>query len=341
MAVIETRLTRRFELETPLLLAPMALAAGGALAAEWARAGGLGLLGGGYCDPDWVAREWGLGLDLLGDDAAARARLGCGFISWKLEQDSRAFDWLLDQAVRPSAVMLSFGDAGRWGQRLAQSGVPLIVQIQRMEQLDAALAAGAAVIVAQGVEAGGHGMRAALGRGTFTLVPEIADRLSAVSPETMLVGAGGVSDGRGVAALLALGADGALIGSRAWATDESLAAGWAKQAACEAGGDDTMRSSIFDILRRKDWPEPFDFRALRNGLHRQWEGREGELAADPAAAIAQYAAGMARGDPEAGHVTVGEAVGLIGDVLPAGVLVRRITQEARRDIGQLARVAIV
>jgi nitronate monooxygenase len=322
---MHTRLTQQFGLTTPIALAPMALASGGALAAACANAGALGLLGGGYGDLTWVQREHALALSLL---PPAAARLGCGFITWKLDEDASALDWLLDQPHTPAALMLSFGDPRPYAARIRQRGVPVICQIQQLAQLPACLEAGAAIIVAQGTEAGGHGMNALNGRGTFSLVPEVADALAAQSPNTLLVAAGGIADGRGMAAALMLGADGVLLGSRLWASAESLAAAGAVKAALAASGDDTARSPVFDILRRKHWPAPYDFRALRNGLHRQWETRVDELRGAPDAARADYDAGVAAGDFARAHVTVGEAVGLMHDAPPAAELIRRITSQA-------------
>jgi nitronate monooxygenase len=322
---MHTRLTQQFGLTTPIALAPMALASGGALAAACANAGALGLLGGGYGDLTWVQREHALALSLL---PPAAARLGCGFITWKLDEDASALDWLLDQPHTPAALMLSFGDPRPYAERIRQRGVPVICQIQQLAQLPACLEAGADVIVAQGTEAGGHGMNALNGRGTFSLVPEVADALAAQSPNTLLVAAGGIADGRGMAAALMLGADGVLLGSRLWASAESLAAAGAVKAALAASGDDTARSPVFDILRRKHWPAPFDFRALRNGLHRRWEARVDELRGAPDAARADYDAGVAAGDFARAHVTVGEAVGLMHDAPPAAELIRRITSQA-------------
>jgi nitronate monooxygenase len=322
---MQTRFSTAFRLTTPIALAPMALAAGGALAAACANAGALGLLGGGYGDLPWVQREHALALRLMPD---AAPRLGCGFITWKLDEDASALDWLLDQAHTPAALMLSFGDPRPYAARLAARGVPLICQIQQLAQLPACLEAGAAVIVAQGAEAGGHGMNSLNGRSSFSLVPELADALAARSPHTLLLAAGGIADGRGLAAARVLGADGVLLGSRLWASAESLASAGAVNAALAASGDDTARSAVFDILRRKHWPAPYDFRALRNGLHRQWEARVDALRAAPDAARADYDAGVAAADFDRAHVTVGEAVGLMHDAPPAAELIRRITAQA-------------
>src|SRR5690606_34688686 len=148
-----SRFAHRFALDAPIALAPMALATGGALAAACARAGVLGLVGGGYGELAWTQREYRLALE-----QGPRERIGCGFITWKLDEDASALDWALEQ--RPRAVMLSFGDPRPYAARIARSGATLICQVQRMEQVPQALEAGAQVIVAQGGEAGGHGMNA-------------------------------------------------------------------------------------------------------------------------------------------------------------------------------------
>lgn len=324
---LNTRFTQRFELNTPIALAPMALATGGALAAACAQAGALSLVGGGYGDLAWTQREYALAMELLKDDATSHARLGCGFITWKLDENAQALDWVLTQ--KPCAIMLSFGNPRPYAARIQAAGAQLICQVQRLDQVPHAIEAGAAVIVAQGGEAGGHGANALEGRSTFTLVPEIADYLAAHAPDTLLLAAGGVADGRGLAAALMLGADGALIGSRLWATTESLAATGAKTQATHTSGDGTARSEVFDILRRKNWPAPYDFRAIRNDLHRALESDIPGLKAKPDAARTDYDAGVKAADFTRAHATVGESVGLITDIPSAGDLIGRITQHAK------------
>ena len=224
--------------------------------------------------------------------------------------------------------MLSFGDPRPYAARIQAAGARLICQVQRLDQVPLAIEAGAYVIVAQGGEAGGHGANALEGRSTFTLVPEIADHLAQHSADTLLLAAGGVADGRGLAAALMLGADGALVGSRLWATAESLAAEGAKTQATHTNGDGTARSAVFDILRRKSWPSPYDFRAIRNDLHRQLEVNIDALRANPDTARANYDAGVKAGDFTRAHATVGEGVGLITDTPRAGDLIARMTQQA-------------
>ena len=324
---MNTRFTALFGLSTPIALAPMALASGGALAAACAQAGALGLVGGGYGDLAWTSREYTLAC-ALAQTACVLPRIGIGFITWKLDEDASALDWALAQAHPPVAVMLSFGNALLYVPRIRAAGAKLILQIQRVEQAQAAVEAGADVIVAQGSEAGGHGMNALNGRSSMTLVPELADWLAGHAPQTLLLAAGGIADGRTLAAGLMLGADGALVGSRLWASQESLAAAGAKNQAVALNGDDTARSEVFDVLRRKNWPAPYDFRAIRNDLHKAWESRVPSLKAAPEAARADYDAGVKAGDFSRAHATAGEAIGLIRDIPPASAMVQKMNADA-------------
>lgn len=333
--MIRTRLTERLGLDLPLMLAPMALAGGGELAAACAEAGAFGLVGGGYGELAWTRREWDIAARRLANTAAAQ-RVGCGFITWKLDQDASALDWVLDQPLAPKAIFLSFGDPRPYAERIRAAGARLICQVQFLDQVPQAIEAGAEIIVAQGGAAGGHGATAATARSTMVFVPEVADWLATNAPEVLLLGAGGIADGRGLAALLMLGADGALLGSRLWATAEGLAPATAKELAACTDGDGTARSAIFDVLRRKDWPAEYDFRALRNALHREWEGREAELRADPDSARAAFDAAVATGDFTGANVTVGEATGLIRDVPGAGEVLRRIAAEAEARLAMSA-----
>ena len=325
------RFADHFDLKIPLALAPMALASGGELASACAQAGTLGLVGGGYGDLEWTSREYQMAVDAIGDNAAAMKRLGCGFISWKLAENSDALDWLINNH-RPAAVMLSFGDPRPFSKRIIDSGASLICQVHSLKDLPLAVEAGAKIIVAQGTEAGGHGATQERGRGTFSFISETADWLAAHAPGTYLLGAGGIADGRGLAAAMVLGADGAMMGSRFWATKESLANPQAKTVATQTDGDNTARSSVFDILRRKNWPESFDFRAIRNDLYRQWEGRIDALKNDPEEGRAAYDDGVRQADFNRAHIGIGESAGMISNVPDAATLIGDIESEMKRAV---------
>jgi nitronate monooxygenase len=313
-----TRLTERFGLRAPIVSAPMAMAAGGRLAAAVSRAGGLGFIGGGYGDAAWIEAQMA---------EAGNVAVGCGLITWALERrEAEApglFEWVL--ARSPAGVFLSFGDPAPFAARARAAGVPVFVQVQSLCGAREALAAGADVIVAQGTEAGGHGAT----RGTMSLVPEVVD---AVGDRAIVLAAGGIADGRGLAAALMLGADGVLVGTRFWAAEEALVAPGFQAAAVAADGDRTLRSSLPDIARGLDWPAPYTIRTLRNGWTGQWEGVPGGPASD--AARAAYASAVAEGDAERAPAIAGEAVGLIHAVEPAEAIVARMTEEAREALAR-------
>src|SRR5580692_979494 len=143
---ITNRLTQTLGIEHPVLLAPMDVVSGGRLAAAVSQAGGLGLLGGGYGDGDWIDREW---------ERAGNARIGCGFITWSLTKRPQVLERAL--AHRPAAIMLSFGDPRPFAPAIHDAGARLICKVQTVSQAHEAAEAGADIIVAQGTEAGGHG----------------------------------------------------------------------------------------------------------------------------------------------------------------------------------------
>ena len=228
---------------------------------------------------------------------------------------------------QPAAIMLSFGDLEPFAERIHAAGVPLIAQVQTVERARLALDAGAQILVAQGSEAGGHGMTA---RTTFTLVPEVADLAAERAPETLVLAAGGVADGRGLAAALMLGADGVVVGTRFWASLEALVSPRAQQRAIGASGDNTYRTRVYDYVRQLDWAPEYNERALSNPFVDGWHGNEAELQASLPEVIRTYQAAVAAEDVEAVAILIGESIGLIHAVRPAGDIVADIAAEAGR-----------
>jgi len=316
---LRTRLTDRLGIEHPILLAPMNVFTGGKLAAAVSNAGGLGLIGGGYGDAEWLEREFA---------AAGDARVGCGFITWSMARDPRLLEWVLDR--NPAAVMLSFGELGPHASRIKARAVPLICQVQGMKYLREAVDAGADVIVAEGNEAGGHSGY----RGVFTLVPEAADYLAAHAPGTVLVAAGGVGDGRGLAAALMLGADGVLVGTRFVASRESEAPESFREAIVRNDGDSTVKSRSVDVARRRHWPNPeFVIRVLKNGFVAKWHGREREMEKDIDVEQERFWKAFLAGDAENTGVLMGEVSGIIRDAPPAGDIVASMVAQACKLLG--------
>jgi nitronate monooxygenase len=314
MNELATRLTRKLNLRHPVVLAPMAFAAGGALAAAVTRAGGLGLIGGGYGDPTWLEQQFA---------AAAGERVGVGFITWSLRKSPSLLTDVLKH--RPAAVMLSFGDPRPFVDEIREAGAAVICQCQDVAHVMDAVEVGADVVVAQGSEAGGHGAL----RGTLSFVPEVADHLAAHAPHTLLLAAGGIADGRGVAASLMLGADGVLVGTRLWAASEALVKPGHHRAIVETDGDGTLRTRVPDIARQIPWPRGFTARIRRNAFTDRWHGREEALEAAAAVEGPKYRQAFEAGDPEHAAVWFGEAAGLIHSIEPAALIVERMVSEAQ------------
>lgn len=207
MRTIPTRLTEALKIRYPIISAPMAFAGGGALAAAVSKAGGLGLIGGGYGDDTWLEEQFRI---------AGGEQVGVGFITWSLRKSPSLLTAVLKH--RPKAVMLSFGDPRPFVDEIRDAGAALICQCQNIDHVWDAIDVKADIIVAQGSEAGGHGSL----RGTISFVPETADLIKDQAAPSLLVAAGGIADGRGLAAALMLGADGILLGTRFWASTEAL-----------------------------------------------------------------------------------------------------------------------
>lgn len=309
MATIETSLTRLLGIQHPILLAPMGSAAGGKLAAAVTHAGGLGMVGSGYADEKTIRREFG---------EAGNARVGIGFITWALDKNPSALDAALD--AKPVVVMLSFGDPSPYTRRIKSAGSRIICQVQTLEQARQAAAAGADIIIAQGRDAGGH---SGTTRGTIGLVPAVVDAVGSIP----VVAAGGIADGRGLAAALSLGAAGVSMGTRFTATRESLWDQAMKERAVESGGDQTAQTRVFDIVRGAPWPAIYPGRALRNQFFDQWHGREEALQGEQKQAEAGYLA-TAADDFGQRVVWAGESVDLVHDIPSARDVIERIVDEA-------------
>lgn len=310
--MLSTRLTEYLGIKHPVISAPMAIAGGGKLAAAVSNAGGLGLIGGGYGDEDWLKEQF----ELSGD-----AKVGCGFITWALNENPEYLDLVLENS--PKVIFLSFGNPLAYVNKIASKNIPLMCQIQTLKDAKHAVDIGANIIVAQGSEAGGHGEK----RTTFTLVPEVADYLAVHAPDVILVAAGGIANGRGLAASLMLGAQGVLVGSRFWAASEALVHPNMWQAAIQANGDETLRSTFADRVRSKNWPSRYSINLIENDFSDKWHGNEAELAKNKEAKQ-EWLDAMKIGDTAIANAFVGEAVGQINNVQPAAKIVADMVQEA-------------
>ncbi|HEX7927064.1 MAG TPA: nitronate monooxygenase [bacterium] len=307
---LSTQVTELFGIKYPILLAPMGNSAGAALATAVSQAGGLGLIGGGYGDRPWVEQQLA---------AADLSQVGIGFITWAIRGREDVFETAM--ARKPRAVFLSFGDPSPYIPAVRAAGSKLICQVQTVADAVRAAELGADAIVAQGTEAGGHGAA----RATLPLVPAVVD---AVGPVPVLA-AGGIADGRGIAAALMLGAQGVVVGTRFLATPESTMHPNGKARIVASKGDDTLRTRVFDIVRGKDWPHHFTGRAIANGFTERWHGQEDVLARNLDAEMPRYAKAAADGDVGTAVVFAGEGMDLIHSIAPAQAVMDALIVETR------------
>jgi nitronate monooxygenase len=314
-----TRFTTMFGLEHPIMSAPMAAHSGGTLAAAVTSAGGLGAFGGlnPGRPPTWIDEQMRYVRSVTDGPVAV------GFITDFLPFTGELFDVAI--ATRPDAMALSFGDPGPWAPRVKDADITLICQVQTLESAEAAMAAGADVLVAQGTEAGGH-------TGTVGLLP----LLTAVVerwPDVPVLAAGGIGDGRALAAAIAAGADGAWLGTALLATPEAVEVdpGY-KQMIIESDGGDTVLTKVYDIASGLPWPVAIQDRVRRNRFVDRWTGHEDELAGrrdDPEVAAALIPAEF---DASIHAVRYGQAAAAVDRIRPAGEVVRSISDEAARQL---------
>ena len=311
--MLRTPICTLLGIEHPIVLGGMGGATSPELVAAVSAAGGLGVLGSTRQNPEELAR----------DAAAIRAATTCPFglnLLLFLERPGQ-YDALL--AARPKVISTAWAaleqDLGGYVARAHAVGALAMHMVSTVAEAKAAARAGVDIIVAQGTEGGGHiGLM-----GTMPLVPMV---VSAVAPIPVLA-AGGVADGRGLAAALALGADGVLLGTRFLATDEAPIAKGFKQAILDSDGHDTLVTDIPDVASGNTWPGAY-VRVRRNRFIEEWMGRDNELRRRRAEVSAQLREAAQAGDPDRGAVMIGQTAGLIDRIEPAADLVRRISRDA-------------
>lgn len=314
MADLDTRLTRSLNIRNPIVLAPMGGASGAKLATAVSRAGGLGLVGASYGDEQWMRTE-------LAPMRELQQPWGVGLVMFTVARNMGLLDLALD--YRPDVVALSFGNPADFIPTIHRGGAKAIVQIHELDQAKAAVDAGADALIVQGAEAGGHSLR----RGLLPLLPAVQDL---VGDKVPLIAAGGIADGRGVAAALVLGADGVMLGTRFLASEEALPSQAFKRRLIESATSDTVRTRIFDRVRGIEWPEQYSGRAIANRFSDTWLGRDEALADAPESVRQDYARAVLADDLEQRVIWAGEVLDLVGDIKPAARIVSDLLEHTTR-----------
>lgn len=309
--MLRTRICDMLEIDHPVISAPMAGVATAELAAAVSEAGGFGLIGAGSRSPDWLRDQIRAVRELTNHP------FGVGFIS-SFPGLAELVKVALDERV--SAVCHSFADPSPYVSAAHEAGVKVMAQVQKVAHAKKVALAGVDAIVAQGTEAGGHTGYS----GTLPFVPAVID----VAGDIPVIAAGGIADGRGLAAVLMLGAEGAFIGSRFVASLESAPEDWLKQRVIQAGTDDTILTKAYDLAMRSAFPADIGDRVIRNNYTAEWHGRDTEVAGASDELRAKVTAAVQAKDASLAPVRAGNAVGLFSTIEPAGDILRRIVEEA-------------
>jgi nitronate monooxygenase len=304
-----TRFTERFGVRLPIVLAPMAGWTHGPMAAAVSACGGLGSFG--ASDPGqpdrWVAEQ------IEAIRSATTEPFAVGFNTHSLDRVAARFDITVE--TEPPAVILSFSNPQPWLDRAHDAGCKVICQVQTVEQAVSARDEGADALVAQGTEAGGH-------TGQMGLFPLLASVLRRC-PDIPVLTAGGVGDAASLAAVMALGADGALLGTAFLASEEAPALHpRAKKVIVDSDGGTTVWTRAYDIAMGLSFPEGIGARVHANAFTRRWEGREQMLAEQRDAVAGHLRAFDSEPDDEA-WLMYGQSAAFIDAVRPIAEIMRK------------------
>ena len=304
--------------DVPIIQAGMSIFTSPALAAAVSNSGALGSLGAWNRPSDQLARELAQLRELTERPFAVNHVVP--------DLDADAFAATLDHA--PAVISFALDDAGDLVQRAHDAGSLVMQQVTTVQQAVLAAERGSDIIVAQGGEAGGYGGIVS----TLSLVPQVVDAVRPIP----VVAAGGIADGRGIAAAVVLGAAGVNLGSRFLACVESPVGERWKKALVTYPSEDWVQAGFINAMN----PNPGTLgygtrlRLLRTDFVRRWDERETEVAADPTTVLAELAAAVAAGDREDLLVVGGQSAGLLEHVEPAAAIVRTLVTETRTALAE-------
>jgi nitronate monooxygenase len=319
--MLHSRFTEMFGLDYPLMSAPMTLHSGGVLAGAVSAAGGLGSFGGIHLsnDPNWIRSEI----------EKVRKRtdrpFAIGFITGFIPFVEPLFEASLIEV--PALIALSFGDPAPWIERCRSAGSRVICQVQTYAHADLAVEAGADALVAQGTDAGGH-------TGEISLLPLLAG-VAERHPDIPLLAAGGIGDGRTLAAALTAGADGAWLGTAFLATPEAMEIDDVyKRLIVESDGADTVYTHAYNIVSGYPWPPGIGERVRRNRFTEEWADREAELRTkrEQVAATRIGFSAISDEDVATREVLYGQSARFVTAVRPVAEVMRSICEEAERQL---------
>lgn len=294
--------TASLGLRVPVVNAPMGGAAGGRLAAAVSAAGGLGMIGmGSSGTAEALQRELAL--------VPAGVRVGIGMVDWVARRNPEMFDVAIE--ARPALLSVSFGTDFDWVSRARAEGISTVTQVADAAEARTAHDAGVDVIVARGLEGGGHGRPRESRDRLLAEVLAVTDR--------PVLAAGAISSADDVRRVLALGAAAVWVGTAFLLTAEALTTPGARQALLAATGSDTVLTRVFDRALGYSWPADIPERVLANRFTKRWDDPRRTF--DDELAGAELRAATARDDPAEQSVNAGVGVGQVRDELSAAEVV--------------------
>jgi NAD(P)H-dependent flavin oxidoreductase YrpB (nitropropane dioxygenase family) len=315
--MIHTRICDLLGIRHPIVLGGMGTATTAPLVAAVSNAGGFGTLGTSAFNAATLDAEI----------ASIRERtekpFGVNHLLFQIQEDMFAVTLRARPTVAAFAWARKDQDLRDYFHRAHDVSCKVMYMAGEVPEAVRAAEAGADVIIAQGTEAGGHVVWMA----SLPLVPMM---IKAVAPLPVL-SAGGIADGRGLAAALALGADGVLLGTRFMATPEAPIHANFKQAIVKSDGHDTVLTEIPDLASQRVWPGAMS-RAQRNNFIERWSGREWALRQNAREVGQQLAAARAAGDVDNASLSFGQDAGLIDSIKSVREVVQEIVADAEEII---------
>ena len=317
-----TRFSDLLGIEHPIVQAAIWSATSPGLVAAVSNAGGLGSLGAVFGSAERLERE------LHEDRALTNRPFAVNHVVPLLNDEACA----LTIGAKPAEISLALGDPGDEVAQAHAAGIAVIHQVHTVEQARRAAALGVDAIIGQGSEAGRQGLM--LGPSSMVLIPQVVD---AATPISVLV-AGAAADGRGLAAALVLGAQGANVGTRFLASEEAGAPDVWKRAILDAESEDVVRFDVWDEIMPspRSGAYPIVPRILRTAFFDEWRGRREETGRQADRLRGEITAALAAGRTHDLVPFCGQTAGLVGDVLPAGEIVRRMVADTERALSEAA-----
>jgi len=311
--MIHTRICDLLGIDHPIVLGGMGTATTATLVAAVSNAGGFGTLGTSAFNAATLENE------IAAIHERTDKPFGINHLLFQTQEDIFA----VTLSARPAVIAFAWARKEQnlrdYFQRAHDAGCKVMHMAGEVTEALRAADAGADILVAQGTEAGGH-------VGWMASLPLLPMMVKAVAPLPVLC-AGGIADGRGLAAALALGADGVLLGTRFMATPEAPIHANFKQAIVKSDGHDTVLTEIPDLASQRVWPGAMS-RAQRNRFIERWAGREWAIRQNAAEVGKQVAAARAAGDVDNTPLSFGQDAGLIDSIKSVKDVIQDIVTEA-------------